>query len=62
MHPFIPLTCEEVLAIQELSNYAKTRVRLFGKLQLCQSRQSLEYRALLSQGEEVESVVLVDFR
>lgn len=62
MNPYIPLTCEEVLAIKELSNYAKTRVRLFGRLQICQSKRGIEFRTLQSLGEELESKVLIDFR
>jgi hypothetical protein len=62
MNPFIPLTCEEVLAIKELSTYARTRVRLFGRLDICQSRRGIEFRTLQSLGEELESKVLIDFR
>ncbi len=61
MTPYVPLTCEEVNSIRLLSQFANSRVRLFGELKTCQNRNS-EFRILSSLGEEIVSEVLIDFR
>ena len=61
MNPYVPLTCEEVVSISILSQFANTRVRVFGELKPSPSRNS-EFKVLASLGEDVQSEVLVDFR
>ena len=61
MHPFVPLTCEEALNIRVLSEFANSRVRLFGELKQGPDLNP-DLRVLSSLGEDCLSEILIDFR
>jgi len=61
MNPYVPLTCEEVLSIRTLSEFANPRVRVFGELKSSQNKEQ-HLKVLSSRGEESVSEISIDFR
>jgi len=61
MFPYVPLTCEEILSIRILSEFANTRVRVFGELKQSPNTNQ-ELWILSSLGEDSRSEILIDFR